>query len=115
MARLEARQTVSTAAQAVSTASGSRMAATGSERLVHALLLHQAYAGANEPGGTRHYEFASRMVAQGHRFTVIASNISYLTAQPIAAEPRGGDTPRDGHAAGPSVRKVFSGAGYHRS
>src|SRR4051794_36755884 len=107
MARLEARQTVSTAAQAAFTERESRLTATGPKRRVHALLLHQAYAGANEPGGTRHYEFASRMVAQGHRFTVIASKLSYLTGKAIEAAP-GGTAAGDGDAEGPTVRRVFS-------
>ncbi len=48
---------------------------------MHILLIHQAFSSHNEPGGTRHYELARRWVARGHRFTVIASNLSYLTGQ----------------------------------
>jgi glycosyltransferase involved in cell wall biosynthesis len=48
---------------------------------IHVLLVHQAFAGLNEPGGTRHYEFARHCAAQGHEFTIIASNLSYLTGK----------------------------------
>jgi glycosyltransferase involved in cell wall biosynthesis len=44
------------------------------------LLIHQGFASPSEPGGTRHFELARRAVEQGHQFTVIASDISYLTA-----------------------------------
>lgn len=49
---------------------------------IHVLLVHQAFVGPNEPGGTRHYELARHSVAQGHNFTIIASDISYLTGTP---------------------------------
>jgi len=46
---------------------------------MHILLIHQAFAALDEPGGTRHHELARHLVQQGHRVTVIASPISYLT------------------------------------
>src|SRR5580704_1040060 len=46
-----------------------------------ALLIHQAFASKDEPGGTRHYELGRRLVADGHSFTVIASGISYQTGR----------------------------------
>src|SRR5207247_6170429 len=46
---------------------------------MHVLLIHQAFAGPDDPGGTRHYELGSHLVAKGHRFTVITSRINYLT------------------------------------
>lgn len=46
---------------------------------MHILLIHQAFAALDEPGGTRHHEFARYLAAQGHRITVIASPVSYLT------------------------------------
>lgn len=48
---------------------------------MHVLLIHQAFAGPNEPGGTRHWELATRALAKGHRFTVVASDASYLTGR----------------------------------
>jgi glycosyltransferase involved in cell wall biosynthesis len=56
---------------------------------MHVLLIHQSFALPDEPGGTRHFELGSRLVRDGHRFTVVASDISYLTAsrhQKIQAE-----------------------------
>jgi glycosyltransferase involved in cell wall biosynthesis len=46
---------------------------------MHILLIHQAFAALDEPGGTRHHEFARYLAARGHRVTVIASPVSYLT------------------------------------
>jgi glycosyltransferase involved in cell wall biosynthesis len=46
---------------------------------VHILLIHQAFAALDEPGGTRHHELARLLVKRGHRVTIIASPISYLT------------------------------------
>lgn len=48
---------------------------------MHILLIHQAFAAINEPGGTRHHELARYLAARGHRVTVITSPISYLTGQ----------------------------------
>ena len=49
---------------------------------MHVLLIHQAFAGPNEPGGARHWDLATRALAKGHRFTVVASDASYLTGRP---------------------------------
>src|SRR5437899_12528588 len=46
---------------------------------MHVLLIHQAFAGPDDPGGTRHFELASSLVARGHRVTVITSAITYMT------------------------------------
>lgn len=46
---------------------------------MHILLIHQAFAGPGDPGGTRHYEFATELALRGHRTTIIASDVSYLT------------------------------------
>ena len=46
---------------------------------MHILLIHQAFAAIDEPGGTRHHELARYLAARGHRVTVIASPVSYLT------------------------------------
>jgi glycosyltransferase involved in cell wall biosynthesis len=64
---------------------------------MHILLIHQAFAALQEPGGTRHYELARYLVEKGHQVTVIASPISYLTgekthpspAHPVQQEPEG--------------------------
>jgi len=46
---------------------------------MHILLIHQAFAAVNEPGGTRHHELARYLVQRGHRVTIIASSVSYIT------------------------------------
>jgi glycosyltransferase involved in cell wall biosynthesis len=46
---------------------------------MHILLIHQAFAALDEAGGTRHHEMARFLVAQGHKVTIIASSVSYLT------------------------------------
>ncbi|HWQ45788.1 MAG TPA: glycosyltransferase family 4 protein [Longilinea sp.] len=48
---------------------------------MHILLIHQAFADLDDPGGTRHYELAQRLVQRGHRITIIASPVSYLTGK----------------------------------
>lgn len=49
------------------------------DKKLHILLIHQAFVSLDEAGGTRHYEFARYLVERGHRVTVIASGVSYLT------------------------------------
>ncbi len=48
---------------------------------MHILLIHQAFTALDEPGGTRHHEMARYFASQGHRVTIIASPISYLTGK----------------------------------
>jgi glycosyltransferase involved in cell wall biosynthesis len=50
---------------------------------MHILIIHQAFASIHEPGGTRHHEFARLLTARGHKVTVIASPVSYLTGTPV--------------------------------
>lgn len=56
---------------------------------MHILLIHQAFTALDEPGGTRHHELARFLVEKGHRVSVIASRVSYLTGSSSpAAETR---------------------------
>ncbi len=48
---------------------------------MHILLIHQAFAALDEAGGTRHHELARFLVKRGHRVTIIASPVSYLTGK----------------------------------
>ncbi len=48
---------------------------------MHILLIHQAFAGLNEAGGTRHIELARTLVQKGHQVTIISSPVSYLTGK----------------------------------
>jgi lipopolysaccharide/colanic/teichoic acid biosynthesis glycosyltransferase len=47
------------------------------------LLIHQAFASPAEGGGTRHYEFGQRAMVRGHKVTVVTSDLSYLTGNPV--------------------------------
>lgn len=53
---------------------------------MHILLIHQSFVALDEPGGTRHFELARYLVEQGHRVTVIASPVSYLTGSVASAD-----------------------------
>ena len=61
---------------------------------MHILLIHQAFAALDQPGGTRHHELARHLAARGHRVTVVASPVSYLTGSltptPLLLEERAG-------------------------
>ena len=48
---------------------------------MHVLLIHQAFSGPTDPGGTRHFELGRSFVAKGHQLTVITSAYNYLTGQ----------------------------------
>lgn len=63
---------------------------------MHILLVHQAFAALDEPGGTRHHELARSVVARGHRVTVITSSISYLTGKPGSSNRPLSGAPEDG-------------------
>jgi glycosyltransferase involved in cell wall biosynthesis len=52
---------------------------------VHILLIHQLFIRPQDPGGTRHYEFARHLVNRGHRVTVLAGDRSYLSGASQAA------------------------------
>jgi glycosyltransferase involved in cell wall biosynthesis len=54
---------------------------------MHILLIHQAFASLDEPGGTRHYELSRYLAARGHQVTIIASPVSYITGAAIARAP----------------------------
>lgn len=47
------------------------------------LLIHQAFVSPQEAGGTRHYELARYLVQHGQHFSIVASDLSYLTGQRI--------------------------------
>jgi len=84
---------------------------------VHILLIHQAFAALDEPGGTRHHELARYLAGKGHRVTVIASPVSYLTGTALqegASQERPGAAPesRDG---GVEILRAYTYRAFHRS
>jgi glycosyltransferase involved in cell wall biosynthesis len=70
---------------------------------MHCLLIHQGFVTPSEPGGTRHFELACGAVALGHRFTVVASDISYITGQGTGASTRA-----DATTGGVRVLRAFT-------
>jgi glycosyltransferase involved in cell wall biosynthesis len=56
---------------------------------MHVLIIHQAFASAAEAGGTRHYEFARHLIEQGHRVTVVAGQVTYMTGAAAPNTPAG--------------------------
>src|SRR5438552_11677426 len=54
--------------------------------MMRVLLIHQSFASPDEPGGTRHYELARHLTELGHRVTIVASDLSYLTGKRVFAK-----------------------------
>jgi glycosyltransferase involved in cell wall biosynthesis len=54
---------------------------------MHILLIHQVFVRPQDPGGTRHYEFARYLADAGHRVTILAGAVSYLTGEQIDDSP----------------------------
>jgi glycosyltransferase involved in cell wall biosynthesis len=79
---------------------------------MHILLIHQAFAAIDEPGGTRHDELARFLIQKGHRVTVIASPVSYLTGttRPAARKKRG-----EKAAGGVKVLRAYTYNALHKS
>jgi len=48
---------------------------------MHILLIHQAFATLDEPGGTRHHELSRFLADAGHQVSIVASPVSYLTGK----------------------------------
>jgi len=80
---------------------------------MHILLIHQAFAALNEPGGTRHHELARHLVQRGHTVTVVASALTYLTGSaageriPWLQEEDGGE--------GITILRAYTYNALHRS
>ena len=64
---------------------------------MHVLLIHQAFVSYYEAGGTRHMEFADCAVQNGCGFTVVASNLNYLSGKEL--HNRKGLVTREAHGA----------------
>jgi glycosyltransferase involved in cell wall biosynthesis len=77
---------------------------------VHILLIHQAFAALGEPGGTRHHELARWLARHGHRVTILAGQVSYLTGEAGAATPA--EWTDD---AGVHIRRCATYQAWHRS
>ncbi len=73
---------------------------------MHILLIHQAFATINEPGGTRHHELAQYLVQRGHRVTIIASSVSYITGKTLTT---------DTNEKGISIIRAYVYQAHHKS
>ena len=79
---------------------------------MHILLIHQAFAALDEPGGTRHHELARYLAGRGHKVTIIASPVSYLTGIPLSPLLRGKGDRGEG---GVRVIRVHTYQALHKS
>jgi glycosyltransferase involved in cell wall biosynthesis len=78
---------------------------------MHILLIHQAFAALDEPGGTRHHELAHFLAGRGHQVTIIASPVSYLTGTLSYAEA----SVRQGKTEGVKVIRAYTYRALHKS
>jgi glycosyltransferase involved in cell wall biosynthesis len=84
---------------------------------MHILLIHQAFATLNEPGGTRHHELARFLAQCGHQVTIITSPVSYLTGTAANAVQAGqaSDPNQAGAGGGVTILRAYTYAALHRS
>ncbi|MCB9133960.1 MAG: glycosyltransferase family 4 protein [Anaerolineales bacterium] len=82
---------------------------------MHILLIHQAFAALDEPGGTRHHELALHLAAQGHRVTVIASPVSYLTGKTTLSPPSPPSPLAPLGEGGVTILRAYTYAALHKS
>ena len=80
---------------------------------MHILLIHQAFAALDEPGGTRHHEMAIHLAKKGHRVTIIASPLSYLTGDSEGNGMRWVEEQSGGE--GITILRAFTYQALHRS
>ena len=79
---------------------------------MHILLIHQAFVAIDEPGGTRHHELARYLAKRGHRVTIIASPISYLTGTTSAPTSKFYPDTEDNHI---TIIRTYTYPALHRS
>lgn len=76
------------------------------------LLIHQAFATPQDPGGTRHYELMQRCQGQDLGFTAITSLNSYLDGK---SREQGGDWGRREQHEDIEVNRTYAGPTLHKS
>jgi glycosyltransferase involved in cell wall biosynthesis len=79
---------------------------------MHILIIHQAFAALDEPGGTRHHELARYLAGQGHRVTIIASPVSYLTGTQPSSPAR---HERSEPESGVTILRTYTYSALHKS
>jgi glycosyltransferase involved in cell wall biosynthesis len=80
---------------------------------MHILLIHQAFAALDEPGGTRHHELALYLAKRGHKVTIIASPLSYLTGETGSGRMRWVEKQSGGE--GITILRAYTYRALHRS
>jgi glycosyltransferase involved in cell wall biosynthesis len=81
---------------------------------MHILIIHQAFASIQEPGGTRHHEFARLLTARGYQVTVIASPVSYITGTPLRL-PSFSEKMRGEQEGGVTILRAAVYGAHHKS
>jgi glycosyltransferase involved in cell wall biosynthesis len=79
---------------------------------MHILLIHQSFAALDEAGGTRHAEFARYLIQHGHRVTIIAGQVSYLSG---AASAGTGWMQRNSPQPGLEILRTYTYPALHKS
>jgi glycosyltransferase involved in cell wall biosynthesis len=79
---------------------------------MHILLIHQAFAAIDEPGGTRHHEMARYLASQGHQITIIVSPVSYLTGLANEDQKKRWHISQDGKI---TILRTYTYSALHRS
>lgn len=80
---------------------------------MHILIIHQAFAALDEPGGTRHHEMALHLSRRGHRVTIIASPVSYITG--VARKTRIPWVERQDGGEGVTILRAYTYPQLHKS
>jgi glycosyltransferase involved in cell wall biosynthesis len=79
---------------------------------MHILLIHQAFVSISEAGGTRHHELAIHLTQRGHRVTIIASPVSYLTGKRNDTSEKARSISEDGRL---TILRTYTYSALHRS
>lgn len=80
---------------------------------MHILIIHQAFASIDEAGGTRHHEFARELAKAGHRVTILASPVSYLSGKSSGIHSAWVTREQDGDLI--TILRCYTYAALHRS
>ncbi len=76
------------------------------------LLIHQAFTSPDDAGGTRHFELSRRCVERGHSFTIVASDLSYLSGK---RRVKGATLVTEQDVEGVKVLRSYTYPSLHRS
>jgi glycosyltransferase involved in cell wall biosynthesis len=80
---------------------------------MHVLLIHQHFATLADGGGTRHFELGRALAEAGHRVTVVAGTVSYLTGELVPSFQGGCTVARP--LPGMEIRRGRAYRAIHRS